>query len=223
MLKVSDLSVRRGNTMILSDISFSAQKGTITALLGASGAGKSTLLAALCGQLKPYKGTVVLENSGCAGYVPQTPYSEDCPLNISQIVTLSDSRTWLSTPPEARYKAMKVLGRLGLQDYSNYRLSELSGGQKQRVAIGAAIYLGSEVILCDEPTSKIDPGLASEVLGLLKSLANEGSCIVISTHDPLRVMQYADRAIGLRSGRLVLDDLCSNISQSAVDDLYRMV
>ncbi len=221
MLKVSDLSVRRGDALILDDISFAAQKGTITAILGASGAGKSTLLGALCGQIKPHKGTVVLENSSSAGYVPQTPYNEDCPLSILEIVTLSEKRTWLSLPPQARYKAMKVLGRLGLQDFNNYRLSELSGGQKQRVAIGAAIYLGSEIILCDEPTSKIDPGLSYEVLGLLKSLAKDGACIIIATHDPLLVMQYADRAIGLRSGRLVLDDLCSNITQTDVANLYK--
>jgi zinc/manganese transport system ATP-binding protein len=221
-LVVDALTVELGGRRILEDVSFSIGPGTFVALLGSSGAGKSTLLGALCGRLDPVCGDVRVVGRGGAeaGFVPQLPLEDRSPFSIEEIVTLAGPRLGLRTRRHEQAQARVVLERLGLDGLLERRLSELSGGQRQRVAIAAAAYLGSPVLLCDEPTSGADPVLAADVLGLLREIADQGNIVIVSSHDVVRLRSTADRVLGLRDGRLVLDKNAVDVTDADVDGVY---
>jgi ABC-type Mn2+/Zn2+ transport system ATPase subunit len=222
-LAVEQLAVDLGGRRILEDITFTLEAGSMTALLGASGAGKSTLLGALDGRLRPACGRVEViggAHTG-AGFVPQLPLDDHSPFSITEIVTLARPRHGMGTRRTERDRAGAILERLGLSGLLERRLAELSGGQRQRVAIAAATYLGSPVLLCDEPTSGADPALADDVLGLLRELADQGGIVVVSSHDEVRLRGVVDRVLGLRDGRLILDKGVVAVTGEDVERVYR--
>lgn len=99
-------------------------------------------------------------------------------------------------------KAMKLLGRIGLQDKADCYPSTLSGGQKQRIAIVRALAMNPKVMLFDEPTSALDPEMVGEVLDLIKQLANEGMTMVIVTHEMGFAREVADRVLFMDGGNI---------------------
>ena len=104
---------------------------------------------------------------------------------------------------EARDNAMKLLGRIGLQDKADVYPSTLSGGQKQRVAIVRALAMNPDVILFDEPTSALDPEMVGEVLDLMKALAKEGMTMIIVTHEMGFAREVANRVIFIDDGQIL--------------------
>ncbi|MBP5305210.1 MAG: amino acid ABC transporter ATP-binding protein [Lachnospiraceae bacterium] len=101
---------------------------------------------------------------------------------------------------EARENALRLLKRIGLEEFADAYPSTLSGGQKQRVAIIRALAMNPEVILFDEPTSALDPEMVGEVLDLMKSLAAEGMTMVIVTHEMGFAKEVATRVIFIDEG-----------------------
>lgn len=101
---------------------------------------------------------------------------------------------------EARENALRLLKRIGLEEFADAYPSTLSGGQKQRVAIIRALAMNPEVILFDEPTSALDPEMVGEVLDLMKSLAAEGMTMVIVTHEMGFAKEVATRVIFIDDG-----------------------
>jgi polar amino acid transport system ATP-binding protein len=101
---------------------------------------------------------------------------------------------------DARENALRLLKRIGLEEFADAYPSTLSGGQKQRVAIIRALAMNPEVILFDEPTSALDPEMVGEVLDLMKSLAAEGMTMVIVTHEMGFAKEVATRVIFIDDG-----------------------
>jgi len=101
---------------------------------------------------------------------------------------------------EAQENAVKLLKRIGLEDFANAYPSTLSGGQKQRVAIVRSLAMNPKVILFDEPTSALDPEMVGEVLDLMKSLAAEGMTMIIVTHEMGFAKEVANRVIFIDEG-----------------------
>ncbi len=101
---------------------------------------------------------------------------------------------------EAKYAAMKLLKRIGLEEKADSYPSQLSGGQKQRVAIVRALAMNPDVILFDEPTSALDPEMVGEVLELMKELANDGMTMVVVTHEIGFAREVADRVLFIDDG-----------------------
>ncbi|MBO4396630.1 MAG: amino acid ABC transporter ATP-binding protein [Eubacterium sp.] len=101
---------------------------------------------------------------------------------------------------EENAKALKLLERIGLQDYAGAYPATLSGGQKQRVAIVRALAMEPDVILFDEPTSALDPEMVGEVLDLMKELAHEGMTMIIVTHEMGFAKEVANRVIFIDDG-----------------------
>ena len=106
---------------------------------------------------------------------------------------------------EARATASKMLEKVGLSDRMDFYPDELSGGQQQRVAIARALALSPDVILFDEPTSALDPELTTEVLAVMRDLANEGTTMVVVTHEMEFAREVADRIIFMENGVVVED------------------
>ncbi len=115
---------------------------------------------------------------------------------------------------------------MGLEEKQLYRrASELSGGQQQRVGIARAFMAAPAVVLADEPVSSLDPGTSRAVLALLRRAASaHGATVLCSLHQVELAREFADRIVGLRAGRVVLDiDAPGTLDKVAIDELYGRV
>jgi putative ABC transport system ATP-binding protein len=111
-----------------------------------------------------------------------------------------------ASPPQARKRAVELLGRVGLIERARHLPSALSGGQRQRVAIARALANKPAVVLADEPTGNLDSAATTEVLRLFEQLHADGQTLVFVTHDE-RIAATADRLLTMRDGALV-DETC---------------
>ncbi len=106
---------------------------------------------------------------------------------------------------QAKETAISMLEKVGLSDRMNYYPSELSGGQQQRVAIARAIAANPRILLFDEPTSALDPELTKEVLDVIKKLADEGTTMLVVTHEMDFAKNVSDRIIVMEGNLIVRD------------------
>jgi polar amino acid transport system ATP-binding protein len=100
-------------------------------------------------------------------------------------------------------EALELLDMVGLADRARYYPSQLSGGQQQRVAIARALAMKPELLLFDEPTSALDPELVGEVLGVMRNLAEEGTTMIVVTHEMAFAREVADRVVFMDQGVVV--------------------
>jgi putative ABC transport system ATP-binding protein len=188
-----------------------------TALLGPSGSGKTTLLHVAGTLERPTSGTVAIggeevaslsdaELSGVRarrlGFVFQTFHLLDH-LDAVQNVALGQLHS--GRPSRVRRAAaMEALDRVGLGHRLWHRPAQLSGGERQRVAIARAVVGHPDVVLADEPTGNLDSVAGGEIIDLLASLAEDGTAVLVVTHDQA-VAAAMDRRVMMRDGRVVSD------------------
>jgi len=117
--------------------------------------------------------------------------------------------------------ARDCLARVGLAGHEGQRADTLSGGQQQRVAIARALAQQPDLIIADEPVASLDPGSGAGILELLKSICHaDGLAVVCSLHQPEYARRYADRVLGLRAGRVVVDVEAASFGRAQIDTLY---
>ena len=138
---------------------------------------------------------------------------------------LADVPTWRVVlrrfPAAEQQLAASCLDQVGLLAHAHTRADRLSGGQQQRVAIARALASRARVVLADEPVASLDPASAQSVLTALRSLATEhGKAVVCSLHQVDLVAGFADRVVGLRDGRVVLDVPACRFDAGAARELY---
>ncbi|MBO9577479.1 MAG: amino acid ABC transporter ATP-binding protein [Microbacteriaceae bacterium] len=204
-----------GDREVLRGVDLAVARHEVVALIGASGSGKSTLLRCL-GLLETIgDGQILLGDDDISdprvdgnrvrarlGAVFQS-YNLFPHLSVLQNVTLA-SRVVHGTPRRrAEERAIALLDRVGLADKAHAHPDQLSGGQQQRVAIVRAIATEPEVLLLDEITSALDPELVGEVLELVRELKEEGTTIVMATHEMAFARDVADRVVFLDAGRIL--------------------
>jgi putative ABC transport system ATP-binding protein len=201
----------------LRDVDLSVHAGEFIALMGASGSGKSTLLNVIGLLDRPSAGEYWLE---------ERPVSS---LRRDELADLRGRRigfifqnfnllprfsAWENVALPLAYRqgqfghqdqlnrAREALSRVNLDHRMEHQPTELSGGERQRVAIARALVTQPAVILADEPTGNLDSGTGAEIMHLLKELNDEGSTIVMVTHD-MNIARYASRIYTMRDGRLM--------------------
>lgn len=218
LISLSNVRKSYGTHEVIRDVSTSVDKGEVLCLIGPSGSGKSTLLRCING-LEDYQGGDIFvqgrrvdrkDRNGIRGIRTRVSM-------VFQRFNLFPHRTALENvaegpiyvkrePRAAAYKhARELLERVGLADKAESHPSQLSGGQQQRVAIARALGMQPDAILFDEPTSALDPELVGEVLGVMRSLADEGMTMVVVTHEMGFARDVADRVIFLDGGVLLED------------------
>ncbi|MFC2759290.1 ABC transporter ATP-binding protein [Hallella multisaccharivorax] len=219
MLKVKDLSktfrTDEVETIALDKVSFEVNDGEFVAIMGPSGCGKSTLLNILglldnatggqyrlgdkeVASLKENDRTAL--RKGRIGFVFQSFNLID-ELNVEENIALP--LTYLGIPrSERRKKVEKVMKRMNISHRAKYFPHQLSGGQQQRVAIARAVVFGPKLILADEPTGNLDSKNGAEVMRLLTELNQEGTTIVMVTHNEHDAEQ-THRIIRLFDGKVV--------------------
>jgi putative ABC transport system ATP-binding protein len=199
----------------VDNLSLDIPKGSFVTITGASGSGKTTLLLILGGLLRPtsgkmsYNGAEInLHNdedlanfrSRHVGFVMQSfaliPYLTAIE-NIMIALNVKNSNT-----AKNKQRAMDLLDWVGLDDRTTHYPKELSAGQQLRVAIARALANSPDLLLADEPTGNLDPGLSEEILGVLKEInQNHNTTVVMVTHSPMAA-EYGDTKIRLQNGKL---------------------
>lgn len=192
-----------GETVALSSVSLSVDRGTVFGLLGPNGAGKTTLVRALTGTTDLDSGSVRILGSepravdrNRISVLPQA-FSPPNRLTARELLAY-----YASLYDEAR-ETERVLADVGLAEDGDTWYENLSGGQQRRVCVGAAISNDPDLLFLDEPTTGIDPAGRRTVWGLLEALAERGTTIILTTHDMAEAEHLADRVGLLADGRLV--------------------
>lgn len=196
---------------IVTEASFQAAPGQLTAVVGPSGAGKSTLLDVITGIAVPASGSVLLgttpmhpANSRRRSYLRARVFASarqdgdliDA-LSVDENVLLGQR---LSRVPDRRL-AEDVLAALGLdRETRRTAVQTLSGGQRRRVALARALASGTRMVACDEPTTALDQVSGDLVRGLLSDAVQGGRTVLVVTHDP-ELVARADRVVQLAGGR----------------------
>ena len=201
----------------LRSISLSIYPGEFVAIMGASGSGKSTLMYLLGCLDRPTSGQYLFNGRDVSeldrdelawlrreafGFVFQS-------YNLIGTATATENvevpAVYAGVPrSERKLRADQLLTSLGLADRTDHRPNQLSGGQQQRVSIARALMNGGKILLADEPTGALDSKSGTEVMALLRSLAQRGHTVVIITHDRA-VADHADRIIELKDGEIIAD------------------
>lgn len=197
-IELSKVTIRRAGRVVVDDASLQVTQGTIHLIIGPNGAGKSTLLTAMLGQIA-FTGTIdmTFRGSGVVGVVPQSFVADrTLPITVAEFLGLARQRrpVCFGITKEAAGRIAKLLARVGLAGFEKRRIGELSGGELRRVLIANAIDPAPEILLCDEPSSGLDPAAAGELDKLLVALRDEhGTTIVMVSHDHEQVKRIADR------------------------------
>lgn len=200
----------------LRSVSLEVKQGEIHGIIGSSGAGKSTLLRMLNGLEQPDTGDVIVNGQNLTRMNERTLRQARQTIGmIFQHFNLVSNRTVLgnvsmplelagASRSERRERGLEVLRFVGLEEKANQYPAQLSGGQKQRVAIARALASHPAVLLCDEPTSSLDPQTTGGILEVLRHV-NEtmGVTIVLVTHEMEVARRLCHRISVMREGQLV--------------------
>ncbi len=210
-------TVRSQPVYALNDVTLIFPEGTYASITGPSGSGKSTLLFTIAGLIQPTAGAVevdglaVYDLGGAArahlraermGFVFQMFYLVPY-LTVAENVAVALGARGLGGG-EGHTLVGEVLDRVGLANRLNHKPGELSAGEQQRVALARAVVNHPRIILADEPTGNLDPGLASQLLDFLDEFHKDGMTILLATHDPNAAARATQR-VRLAEGRVVND------------------
>jgi len=218
IIAVASLAKSFGTHEVLKNIDFSVAEKEVVCIVGSSGSGKSTLLRCMNRLETDISGKIYFH-----GEEVRPNHKAECKYRakvgmVFQSFNLFENMTVLQNcmlctrrvagvdKKEAFRRAILHLKSVGMAPYIHARPSQLSGGQKQRVSIARALCMDPEVLLFDEPTSALDPEMVSEVLKVMKALAESGLTMVIVTHEMAFARDVSSRTIFMDKGYIVEDN-----------------
>lgn len=217
MIRISNLHKHFGSLEVLKGVNAHIQKKEVVCVIGPSGSGKSTFLRCINRLEEPTSGSVIVE--GVEITDPKTNINEVRTevgmvfqhfnlfphMNVLQNIELAPMLVRKMSREQANRTAIELLDKVGLSDKYTVYPDKLSGGQKQRVAIARALAMHPNIMLFDEPTSALDPEMVSEVLNVMKSLAEECMTMVVVTHEMGFAREVADRVFFMDQG-IILEE-----------------
>lgn len=232
-IKVNDVSYTYmpGTPMqktAISNVSLDVKEGEYIAVIGHTGSGKSTLIQHINGLLVPTVGDVLVDGINTrekktilgvrkkVGLVFQYPEYQLFEETVEKDIAFGCKNLGFSEEEQADSvkRAMDMVG-LSYEEYAAVSPFDLSGGQKRRVAIAGVLAMNPSTIILDEPASGLDPQSALEILGMIKSMNDQGITIIMVTHDMDDVYKYASRAIVINNGSIMFDDIPKNVFSHA--------
>jgi putative tryptophan/tyrosine transport system ATP-binding protein len=247
MIKLDNIQVVFGKgtplqKQALNGISLTIEEGTFVTVIGSNGAGKSTVLGVLAGDVLPTAGQVTIGNvdvtrkgtaarAGLVARVFQDPLAGSCgALSIEENLALAAKRgesrgltPALGAGRRAHFRERIAELNLGLENRMKDRMDLLSGGQRQAVSLVMATLAGSEVLLLDEHTAALDPGMAEFIMNLTQKIVSERKLTALMvTHSMRQALDFGHRTIMLHAGEVVLDVSGDSRKTLQVEDLIAM-
>ncbi len=224
-LQVENIHKRFGSNEVLKGVSLTAHAGDVISIIGSSGSGKSTFLRCINMLEKPHQGRIhvageeLLLHPDAKGELQAKDPKQLQRLRTKLAMVFQHFNLWahmtvlqniievpvhvLGIPKDQAVEtARKYLTKVGLSGVEDRYPAHMSGGQQQRVAIARALAVEPEVMLFDEPTSALDPELVSEVLKVMKNLAQEGRTMVVVTHEMGFAREVANHLVFLHKGQV---------------------
>jgi len=185
-----------GETLAVSDLSFSVNPGEFICIVGPSGCGKSSILSMLCGLISPSNGEVILRSDKSLGYMLQKDYLLEWRTIRSNCCLGLEIQNKLT--PENLLRVEKMLEQYGLLEFQNHYPYQLSGGMRQRVALIRTLAIQPEILLLDEPFSALDYQTRLSVSDEISTIIRkENKTAILVTHDLSEAVATADRVIVL--------------------------
>lgn len=243
-LAVKDLHKRFGPVKVLKGVSMTAREHDVISILGSSGSGKSTLLRCInlleiptSGEVR-VKGELIKMRERRGGERTPADPKQVQRIRAKLAMVFQQFNLWshmtvlqniieapvhvLGVPKkQAMEQAEQVLERVGMVDRKDYYPTHLSGGQQQRAAIARALAMEPELLLFDEPTSALDPELVSEVLKVMRSLAEEGRTMLVVTHEMAFAREVSDRVLFLHEGRIEEEGSPDDVFEQPKSERFR--
>ena len=218
MVEISGVKKSFGEVQVLKGIDLSVEKGDAVAVIGPSGSGKTTLLRCINFLERADEGEMVFDGERFdlsriskkdilrirrkTAFVFQ---SYNLFLNKTALQNITEGLIIGRKMPKKQAVDIgnRMLQKVGLADFGGYYPEQLSGGQQQRVAIARALASSPEIIYFDEPTSALDPELTSEVLAVMRQLANEGMTMLVVTHELGFAGNVSNKTVFMENGAVV--------------------
>lgn len=245
LLQVKNLRIRysRSGPDILKGVSINVDPGDFFAIIGPSGAGKSTLIRCINRLVEPTSGDVLLngENITKMGRRALRKARRNMAMifqefNLVERMSVMDNvlsgrlgyvgtfRSLLRMYPRREIRrALDLLERVGLSEFVDKRSDELSGGQRQRVGIARALIQEPRILLVDEPTSSLDPKIAREVMGMIKTMSEELDVPVLcNIHDVQLALEFSNKVVGLQDGIKKFDGPTHQVDKATLEEIYAM-
>jgi phosphonate transport system ATP-binding protein len=241
LLEITGLTKYYRDVRALSDVTFHVHRGEFVGIIGPSGAGKSTLLRCLNRLIEPSSGEILFEAKDVTGLrgrdlrklrsrigmifqhynlVPRLTVIENVLHGRLGHKGDLDGMIGRYTEKE-KERAVKVIGRLGLEEVLYKRCDQLSGGQKQRVGIARALVQNPHLILCDEPIASLDPSAAKVIMDHLREINRDlDMTILVNLHQVDVAMRYAKRIIGVNAGTVVFDGKPADLTRKRIYEIY---
>lgn len=203
---VNSLVVCYKKTVAVNNLSFTAAKGEVTALLGANGAGKTTTVETLEGYKMPTSGEVKV-----LGLNPISDKAKLAPLigimlqqgGIYPGITVKEALRLFGSFYQNPKNIDQLLDTVGLRKVEKVSYRHLSGGEKQRLSLGLALIPDPQVIFLDEPTAGVDPQGRTQIREIIKGLKEKNRCVVVTTHELDEAERMADTIVLIDNGKLV--------------------
>ena len=237
LLTLDGIGARLGGRQVLSDVTFSLEKGDFTGIIGPNGAGKTTLLRVILGLIEPSGGRVLVDgeplhrktlhnkNRAAIGYVPQKlVIDQDMPLRARDVVSLGldGHRLGFGFPSRQRRELVDAaLADVGADGYADARVGELSGGEQQRVLVAHALISRPKLLLLDEPLANLDLRSEQEIVTVLGKLAREHEIsVLLSAHDMNPLLAVMDRIVYVANGRAASGPTDEVVTSDGLSKLY---
>ena len=216
LLELREESAGYKDTTILHGLNLTIKPGERIALVGESGAGKSTLLHLLYNRLGS-RAALMPQDSALVQAL--SVFHNVYMGRLHERSVWRNLRNLIFPVPSDVDEVRAVLARLRLGDKIFSNVGQLSGGQYQRTALARALYHPGQVIVADEPVSSVDEHQAREILATMN---NEKETVLLAMHDRELAIEFADRIVGLRDGRIVLDQSSKSMKPNDLNNLYRI-
>ncbi|NDD16951.1 MAG: ATP-binding cassette domain-containing protein [Chitinophagia bacterium] len=217
VVQLENVNIYQSGNLILQDVNFTVQKGEFVYLVGKTGTGKSSLLKSLYGEVTITEGKGIV-----VGYDLKEMDWKKLPFlrrnlgvvfqdfqlltdrNVHENLRFVLKATGWEDERLVEQKIEDVLAKVGLQNKGFKMTYEMSGGEQQRVDIARALLNSPKLILADEPTGSLDPETSDEIMQLLFQIAkDDGTAIVMATHDFMVVNKFPSRTLTTLGGRLI--------------------
>ena len=220
IIEIKNASIFQRENLVLSDVNLTLNKGEFIYLIGRTGSGKSSLLKTLYGELPARDGIVRV-----AGYDLTQLKKKDIPYLRRKIgIVFQDFQllfdrsveknlefvlgaTGWTDKAEISRRIDEVLAKVGLSDKRKSMPHQMSGGEQQGVAIARALLNDPDVIIADEPTGNLDPDTTLEVMKLMRRISENGTAVLMATHNYTLMQKYPSRIASCKNGTVVCSEM----------------